>query len=436
MNAELLKALMNTGDNSNLFQEDLHPTIYNILQQELPLWTFLGTEQAQGPIHQWRVRTALPAASMQGEIADSDFRTATYTLKQTNLKIARSWGGVSSFMQATTQRWLDALSESISASVEGLANLLEMQFLFGNDADVYQFDGLEANIMNDSVAKLAYASGGNIYDVNAAFSLTHLDAMIDRMKGYRGGDSDRHLILASRPMISRISALQTRVTRDVAVVEFEGGFRMASYRGVGLWPCDIVTPAGTTTSPTVVATAAAGGALADDEYFYALASVTLAGEQKAGVVDSATTATTNNSVDLTWTADAAALQYKVYRGLTSTVADMELLAVIPGKTYDSAGNVTGNLAAWSDEGGVTPLASVHPFEAGHEMLVGVNVSQNLRGNRILGAVSPLGDPMENFVSYVPLATINGSYRYMLETFLALKVPYPRTNFIVRRAKLA
>lgn len=327
------------------------------------------------------------------------------------------------------------LEEALFTSVEGYANTVEWAAVYGNAADAYQFNGLEADIYGDTVAKTALTSGGNVYDVNAAFTLTHLDTLIDRMKGYRGGNSDQHIILASRNMISRISGLQTRVSRQVNTITYEGGFVMDSYRGVGLLPCDILVPEATTTSPTVTATAAAGGALADDEWFYAIASVTLNGEQKPGVVDSATTATTNNSVDLTWTADANAKLYKIYRGTTNTVADMRLLAVIPALTYDSAGNISGAVAAWSDEGALTPNSAIPPLDVG-EMLIGANISRNERGNRILGAVSPLGDQVDTYVNYVPLATINGSYRFMLEGFMALKVPYPVTNGIVRRAKLS
>lgn len=61
---ELRKALMDTSTNANAYasQTDLHPMIYNLLLDELPLWQIMGTEQAQGPVHQYRVRTSLPGA--------------------------------------------------------------------------------------------------------------------------------------------------------------------------------------------------------------------------------------------------------------------------------------------------------------------------------------------------------------------------------------
>jgi hypothetical protein len=434
---ELYKAIMHTGTHSNLYQTDLAPMIYDLLQDELPLWKLLGTENAMAPVHQYRVRSTIPEAWVQGELSSSDFQSATHVLRDVNLKIVRSWGGVSSFYQKLTERWLNALEENVTASVLGFANTVEFLLYYGNKtADTYQFNGVEAEILGHSTAKLEYANGGNVYDVNAAFTLTHLDNMIDRMKAYRGGNSDKHIIIMSRSMKSRISALQTRVTRLSPPIEYEGGFVMEGYNGVGFYVSDIVTPKTTTTSPAVTATASAGGSLPDLQRWYAISSVTIEGEQLVGAADDATTATTNNSTTLTWTADTTARLYKVYRGTTSTVADMQLLTVIPALTYDSNGNKTGNLTTWIDNGSLSTTASVHPLQTGMEILMGLNVDRSERGNRILGAVSPLGDPVDTFISYVPLATVDGSFKYMLESFMAAKIPYPTANIMVRRAKLA
>jgi hypothetical protein len=317
---------------------------------------------------------------------------------------------------------------------------MEWFLMYGNKgADAYQFDGVEAYLLNDTTAKTAYTAGGNMYDVGAALTLTHLDNAIDRVSNFRGSIQDRWIALMSKEMISRVSGLQTRVSRQINRIEYEGGFVMESYRGVGLYPCNLVKPAGTTTSPTVTATAAAGGSLSDLQRYYAISSVTLNGEQMPGTADDATTATTNNSVDLTWTADANAKLYKVWRGTTSTVADMTLMAVIPALTYDASGNVTGATTTWSDEGTITPNSAVKPLAAASgadEQVYFINVSKNERGARIMGAVSPLGDPLENYINYVPLATTGPHLRYFLEAFLALKIAYP-TNFLqMRRAKLA
>lgn len=311
-----------------------------------------------------------------------------------------------------------------------------MLILYGNrGADAYQPNGIFAEMLAHSVAKTALTSGGNIYDIDAAFTLTHFDRMIDRARAHRMGRSDRYVALMSRDMISRVSALQTRVTRDVPTVSYEGGFEMVSYRGVGLLPSDIVAPAGTTTSPAVTATKAAGGSLADDEYFYYVSSVTMEGEQKPGTVDSETTETTNNKVVLTWTADPNAKLYYIYRGLATGADNAGLLAVIAAKTYDANGNVTANVATWTDDGTLTPNTAVRPLDAGETIWL-TNVDPGDRGIKMLGAVSPLGDPIDDFFTYTPLATINAAFRFMIEGFVAPKVPYPETLVVARRAALS
>lgn len=339
-------------------------------------------------------------------------------------------------MQRMSENFVNALTESIETAVLGFANTMEYAMLFGDyTADSYQSDGILAQMLDHATAKLAYTAGGNIYDVDAALSLTHLDNILDRTSGYRQSTSDSQLIIASREMISRISGLQTRVTREVQMVEYEGGFRMATYRGIPLLPSDLLVPNSTTTSPTLTATAAAGGSLADDEWFYCISSVTVAGEQKPSAIVSDTTATTNNSVDLSWTADANAKLYYIYRSTTNSYDTMELLAVIPALTYDADGNVTGATAAWSDEGTNTTIASMKPLDEGEQLFI-VNNSRNERGVKVMGAVSPLGDPIDDYVTFTPLATTNAALRFMIEGFMGFKVPYPTLNGVIRRAKLA
>lgn len=436
--SELLnKALMNTTDQSLLIPEDLSPIIRDLLEEEFPLWRLVQREQAQGPIHEYRVRATLPSAWFQGELANSDFRSASYTSREVRLKIIRSWGGVSSFMQKMSQKFVNALQEAIQTAVLGYANTLEWSILFGDyTADSFQTDGIVAQIMDDTNATKTYANGGNVYHVNAALTLTHLDNILDRTAAYRGSAGDTRIIICSREMISRISGLQTRVTRDVQTVTYEGGFTMTTYRGVPLLPSDLVAPNATTTSPTLSGSIGAGGSLPAATYYYAISSVTLAGEQKPSAATSGiTSASTNNTANLTWTADSTAKLYYIWRGTTSTVADMTLVKVIPALTYDSDGNITGATAAFADTGAYTLNASFTPLTAGEQMYV-VNISGNERGVRIMGAVSPLGDPIEDYVTLTPLATINATIRFMIEGFMGFKVPYPTLNAIIRRAALS
>lgn len=434
---DLEKALTTTANAPQLWQEQLSPQIYNLLVKELPLLEAIGIDQAQSPVHQYRKRTSVPSGWVQGELGDADFRSATYELRDVALKIVRSWGGVSSFAQGLTAQFVNQLQEQINASVLGVANTLEWLLFFGNASDAFQFNGIEAAVNADAKAKLAIGNGGSNLDLGgAALSLTNLDAMIDQTRTYRGSASDKWMFVLSQPMISRVSALQTRVTRLTDRVKMEGGFEMETYRGIPLMPTTLFTPLSTSTSPTLSGSAVAGGTVTAGTYYYAISSVTLNGEQKASAAASVTTATTNLTARLTWTADANAKLYKVWRGTTNVVADMSLVAVIPALTYDANGNVTGALATWDDTGANTPNAAVNPLTGTDEIVTLINVTPGERGNRLVGGISPLGEKMDSYMSYVPLATTNGSYRFMLEGFMALRCAYPELNIIARNARAA
>lgn len=339
-------------------------------------------------------------------------------------------------MQKMSEKFVNALSESIATSVLGYANALEYGLLYGNlAADSYQMNGITAQILAHTTAKTAYSAGGNIYDVNAALTLTHLDNILDRTAAYRGSSGDSRMFIASREMISRISALQTRVSRDVTTVNYEGGFVMSTYRGVPLMPSDLLVPNSVSTSPSLGAAASAGGTLPDATRYYAISSVTLAGEQRPSALVSATTATTNNSVTLTWTADPNAKLYYIWRAASNSIGAAGLLAVIPALTYDGSGNVSGATASFIDNGSYTVNTAMIPLDAGEQMFL-VNNSMNERGVKLMGAVSPLGDPLEDYVTFVPLATTGPAFRFMMEGFMGVKVPYPTLNAIIRRAKLS
>lgn len=435
MSEILRKALLATTSQSgeNLIPEDLEPALVEYLAREQPLFMFMERQKADGKTHEYNKRTAVPEAWFEGELTDIQAGSSTYDRESVQLKILRTWGGVSGFQQRMSERFINALESEIVGSMEGLADLFEYSMLWGNKNDAYQFDGLDTFIANDAQAGQLISAGGNILSPDNVVTLTHLDDMIDAATGFRGVGGDPKAFIMSRQMISKITGLQTKIQRSVQQIEFEGGFRMATYRDVPLVPSDFVRPRATTTSPTVTATAAAGGTMVDGTYHYGISSVTMFGEQLVGATDSATTATSNNSVALTWTADPAARLYKVWRGSSATT--MKLLTVIPAKTYDSAGAVNGTVAAYTDTGAATVNTAIDPLTTGHESIFLANFNPD-RGAALVGNLSPLGERTDNFVSYVPLATRKSAFEYMIESFAALKVPHARLHAVARRVKLA
>ena len=432
----LTKALQQTtGSGQYLIPEDLNPVIMEYLGRLSPLWQLMPKKQAEGKTHEYVKRTAVPSAWFEGELTATTASSSTYTRESQQLKILRTWGGVSGYQQAVSERFVNALQAELIGSLEGLAEMVEWSVIFGNDIDTYQINGLATQMEEDSTAKTALASGGNILNVDGVVTLTHLDNMIDRVNSYRAAQRDARAFLMSNEMISKVSGLQTRVARNVDSVEFPGGLRFSSYRGVPLLPASYATPAVTTTSPAATATKGAGGSLADDEYFYVIASVTDAGEQLHGTENSATTETTNNKVVLTWTADANAKLYKIYRALTTGTDNHGLLATVAAKTYASDGAISTNVATWTDDGTYTPNTNVKPLTTGEQSIFLVDLDAQ-RGLQSVGMMSPLGERTETFFNYIPLATRKSAFEYMIEGFMAALVPYPQLHAMARRVKLA
>lgn len=437
---ELKKALLTSASGSGeaLVPEDLETMLVEYLGREFPLWTFIEKGQADAKTHEYTRRTTLPTAKFEGELTAQNATSSVYDRVTVQLKVLRTWGGVSGFSQTVSQKFINALSSELVGSVEAMANLIEFSLLYGNDVDTYQYNGVDTFIAEDTTAQKEIASGGSVLNADAVVTLTHLDSMLDAVTQWRGTLNDPLMWIMSPQMISKISGLETKLNRDAPIIEYPGGFRMNSYRGVPIYRSSIVKPNATTTSPTVTATKAAGGTLAADEYFYAISSVTAEGEQLMGAIDSETTETTNLKVGLAWTADANALLYKIWRGTTTGADDMHLIATIAAKTYDSTGAVSGTVAAYVDDGTVAAgagIASLEPLTTGEEQIFLLNLNPD-RGLKVIGMLDALGSPIDTFLSYVPLATRSSAFEYLLESFQALQLPYPKLCAVGRRLKLA
>jgi hypothetical protein len=428
-----LKITTNGGD--NLTAEDLAPAIYEYLGKVSPLFSMLPKVQANGITHSFMRRTAIPRAEFAGELTEPNFQASTYARQSADLKIMRISGGVSGFQQAVSEEFVNALDSEITGSLEGLAETLEWSVLYANAADVKQFNGIEAYVQNSAVANKSTAAGGSVLDVDGVITLSHLDSMLDAVSGYRMARSDQYAWLATPEMISKVSGLQTRINREVQSSDYEGGFRLATYRGVPIIQTGYLSPAATTTSPTVAATVGAGGSLAAGTYHYAISSITIAGEQLVGTSDSDVSATTNNTIALAWTADPNALLYKVWRGTSAAADDLQLLTTIPALTYDGTGAVSGMVASYSDTGTITPTAAIHPLTTGEQSIWLINLNAE-RGYNLTGMLSPLGEKTREFFKFIPLATRKSALEYMIEGFLAGYTAYPELNLVARRVKMA
>ncbi|MHA1908631.1 MAG: hypothetical protein ACW98Y_15120 [Candidatus Thorarchaeota archaeon] len=449
----LQKALATTGSGSNLVPEDLEPLIRDYLWYMSPLTAQVPLITADGHIHNVVRRTAINRGWFEGESTDPTYGQSTYDRRPVNIKIIRVHGKVTDFQQSASRSFTDSLEEEIFATTMGFADLFEFSTIWGLADDIaspnltgdaYQYSGLYGWLLEDDV------SGSNVRDSNssgaagATVTLSMLDKAYAQTVGkYKNLMRDPYLWLMSQDMIDKVSGLQTRIQRDAPTVEFEGGFVMNTYKRIPIVPSQFCSP-GSASPASPAATAIVGGSLEDDEYFYRVAAITLYGEQVAGTEVSATTSGTHNTVRLSWTADANAKLYAIYRGLATGDNNLGLLDIIAAKTYNASGAVTANVALYDDDGTLSTNATlnttVQPFDTGEESIFLVNIGKTYGMSRLIlpptkgTPVTNEFDPASKLLNYEEVPVATDEYAFRLKSYHAVQVPNALSCAMVRRAK--
>lgn len=432
---ELKKALESSADSGALNPYDLDPVLHEELLRLQPLAEVLDVIQAEGPTHEYRARTAHPQGWFEGESTPANYQAGSYERKTVALKIARIWGGVTGFAQKVNEKFVNTLAEELAASVEGMADVFEWGAMFGcaNDigftGDAYQHSGMFPRVY-------MYAPANVIDFGGATVTLAGLDAALAKHAAYRQVKRDPALWFMGQSMKLKVDGLQSKVQLPLQSVELaDGKITMAGYAGRGILESDMLVPAAATTSPTVDGAIAAGGSLPDGDWSYRIASVTMNGEQIGGTASATdTTATTNNSVDLTWTADANAKAYMIFRQAGGS-GDYQLIDIIPAKTYDSAGTVNGSVEAYTDDGSLSAISQVIPLEAGEEIISVVNINP-VRGLAFVGLIDEMGSQVKTLLSFVEMGRSRDAYDYFLKSYHASRLVYPNLVSIIRNVKAA
>ena len=429
----LKKALL-TSSQTALIPYDLEAALNEELIRLQPLLELMAVETAGGKTHEYSLRTAHPQGWFEGETTPMNQLASTYERKSVVLKIGRIWGGVTGFAQAVDEPFINALAAELEGSVQGMSDLFEYSILFGcaNDTtlyggDAYQTTGLLPWIFANANATRVYDAGGN------KLVLDDMDVLLAEVQQYRQTARDPYIFFMSQRMKQVADGLQSKVQLPLQTVELaDGKIVMAAYGGAPIFETNYLKPG--TTSPACTAVKAAGGSLTAGDYKFRISSVTIYGECVGGVTsDTVTTETTNLTANLSWTPDADALLYMIFRQTTS--GSYYLIDIIAAKTYDGAGTVNGTVAAYVDNGAKTPSAYVKPLEAGEEQIVLANRNPQ-RGIKFLGRVDDMGRQLNNLVSYIELARTKDTYDYMLKSYFALLLKYKNMAGVIRHAKLS
>src|SRR5512139_662499 len=346
---QLRKALETTGDGAVLQPYDLESYLGEELMKVQPLAELIPVLQAESKTHEYNLKTSHPMGWFEGESTPANFKNGTYTRKSTMLKIQRIWGSVTGFARSMDEAFIDAFTEELNGSLQGMADIFEFGILYatsndlGFTGDAFQYSGIFPHLAAGAPANIIDAGGDKI-------TLADLDAALAKLGAFRQSRNDPKLWMMSLQMKQIVDGLQTKIQIPLtSTVLNDGQITMANYANSPIFETDYVAPEADSTSPEALTGVAAAGGSLNASVKYRLASVTAFGEQVAGAASDAIDATGNKKVTLSFTADPAAKLYLVFRQ-DGGAGDFKLIDIIPALTYDAAGTVNGAVEEYVDNG--------------------------------------------------------------------------------------
>lgn len=429
----LRKALTSSDSGGALLPYDLEPVLEEELLRIQPLAELIPILPAESKTHEYTVRSSHPMGWFEGETTPANPRKGTYARKSVQLKIGRNWGSVTGFAQAVDERFVDALVIETENSLQGMADLLEYGALFGCATDLSKFTGDAYQFSGILPYVFQYAPENVIDGGGAKVTLDDLDQLLALVRKYRQTRNDPGTWFMGIRMKQVVDGLQSKVQLPLQSVTLaDGKIVMAAYAGAPILETEYVVPG--TTSPATTSALVSGGTLADGAYTHRISSITAYGECIGGTAGTQRTCGSgNNKINLTWTADAEAKLYMIWRQLST--GDFQLIDIIPALTYDSDGTVNGTVEAYSDDGSHTAITQVMPLETGEQQIVWANRNPN-RGAAFMSKVDDMGRQLQNMIQYVELARVKDTYDFMLKTYLCLRMKYPNLFGCIRHVKLA
>jgi len=405
----LMKALTSaTGSGEALIPEILEPAITDEVQSLYPEFGMIKAVYRASDHHRRANRTSAGTfGGAQGENSTTPTKNSAFGKKTVDYKIVKRKFRVTDFLKDSTAENLDAFTEELEFQVREQAKALNTYNLYGNVvADGYQYNGWDPKIITNR-----YNDGFTAGAPTVPTGLTPLDDMIDA-RLTKGGSSNEAMFIMSPQLISTFSRLYSTVRKNIPMetIEFTGGHRLETYRGIPLVPSTYVPGkvSGTMGTVTAASGGTTGGSLSDGTYYFRVAAVTPdGGETMASAEASVTLAggTATQKIDLSWTAIANAIAYKIYYSASTGLSAMTLIDWIAANTYDGDGTITGavtgvtllSVAASSAVTGITadkPLTAVGGVNGENIYLIDLREVQgmgrfehNNRGQRDEGLIS-------------------------------------------------
>lgn len=456
----MLTAQTNVGE--GLIPQHLEKVITNLMVALSPEIAVITPRYDAQKYHEFNRLTALPApGGAMGEAAVTPTNNSTYQRTGRYMKVVRRKGAVTNFLQDASKNYIDAASIEMENNVQAHVYDLVAYLLYGNDgANPYSFPGLDILTATNRINQVA----AGLVPVD----LSVLDDLIDR-NTTKQGMNHRKCFVMSPQMLSKFSRLLTNVRLNQGVtaggmstVEIPGGWRLQAYRDVPIIQSTQCRPGGVSNVGTMGQSITnSGGTIGSGTYYMVMSSVTWRGEQQPSAECSATA--TGTAVDsVTWTADPAALYYKIYCA-TSSGAE-KLVCILPANVYDSAGTLgaaitqvqfTSNPATANPTIGqinsTTPFITINasvPTAMANDLPLYVSGSNapgeylffwdldEFQGMGKVAFTNSGGSRFNGLISLEPLAKTDDNLPFLIKSYLSLIDSWEATSAIVRNLKVA
>jgi len=438
----LIQKALTTAANSGgaLIPESLEREITDTivrLSPELALMTPVSIASDQHKFNQLTARPA-PGGAM-GENATTPVTSSQSSRKTLDLKVIRRKGKVTGFEKDSSRDYIDALGFEMENQVQAQALDL-IQYMTYGDADVnsYEFSGLakfiSTNRTNNSAGAVAPAT------------LKFLDDMIDASNS-SGGNRHRRCFKMSPQMLSHVSRLLTNVRlqqggNTLTQVEIGGGWRLNAYRNIPIVEtANLTAKTGIDPDDVTLGTAATGGGLSDGTYDIVVVPITLDGEHLGHTVKQITLSGGGAAQTITITLSDAfpgAYQYYIF-GVTDP-GDAVLIDIVPAKTYDSDGTITGDNGVSGSPFTIlsmTPTAKVPSHFAGMRPLALNNgfapesvILHDLNPIQGLGKMpytNTGGSRMNGLITFENLAKTDDFENFLVKSFTGLTPALEKTS---------
>ena len=287
----LRKALETTGDGAALLPYDLESYLGEELMKVQPLAELIPVLQAEIKTHEYNLKTSHPMGWFEGESTPANFKNGTYARKSTMLKIQRIWGSVTGFARSMDEAFIDAFTEELNGSLQGMADIFEFGILYACSGDTASLVMPSSTAVFSPTWPPVPLPTSSMLVVKRSPWPTWMQ-LLRKLGAFRQSRNDPKLWMMVLQMKQIVDGLQTKIQIPLtSTVLNDGQITMANYANSPIFETDYVAPEAVSTSPADLAGVAACRWSLNASVKYRIASVTAFGEQVAGSASAAIDAT-------------------------------------------------------------------------------------------------------------------------------------------------